>query len=60
MANDEVVQPENADRNKLFHPLFRRSDKFKIGDHFVLFIKKLELYFETVVLVDEKKVCFAV
>ena len=34
-------------------------DKFKIGDDFDLFIKKLELYFEAVELVDEKKRRFA-
>ena len=56
---EHVVQPGNADGNKLFHSLFRRPDKFKIGDDFDLFIKKLELYFEAVELVDEKKRRFA-
>ena len=39
--------------------MFRRSDKFKIGDDFDLFIKKSELYFEAVELADEKKRRFA-
>ena len=56
---NEVVQPGNADGNKLFHSLFRRPDRFKIGDDFDPFIKKLELYFEAVELVDEKKRRFA-
>ncbi|CAB4008034.1 PREDICTED: uncharacterized protein LOC109418593 [Paramuricea clavata] len=56
---NEVVQPGNTDGNKLFHSSLRRPDKFKIGDDFDLFIKKLELYFEAVELVDEKKRRFA-
>ena len=56
---NEVVQPGKADGNKLFHFLFRRPDKFKIGDEFDLFIKKLELYCEAVELADEKKRRFA-
>jgi hypothetical protein len=56
---NEVVQPGNADGNRLFQSLFRRPDKFKIGDDFDLFIKKLELYFEAVELADEKKRRFA-
>ena len=35
--------------------LFRRPDKYKIGDDFDLFVKKSNLYFEAVELNDEKK-----
>ena len=40
---------------RLSHSLFRRPDKFRIGEDFVLFIKKLNLYFEAVELNDVKK-----
>ena len=59
MAEGEDVPPPNVDGNKLSHSLFRRPDKFKIGDDFDLFINKSELYFEAVELADEKKRRFA-
>ena len=44
-----------ADEFKLLHSFFRRPDKFRIGEDFVLFIKKLNLYFEAVELNDVQK-----
>ena len=44
-----------ADEFRLSHSFFRRPDKFRIGEDFVLFIKKLNLYFEAVELNDVKK-----
>ena len=41
--------------NKLLLSLFRRPDKFKIGEDFDLFVKKCNLYFEAVELEDVKK-----
>ncbi len=35
--------------------LFRRPEKYKIGDDFDLLIKKCKLYFEALELKDEKK-----
>ena len=35
--------------------LFRRPEKYKIGDDFDLFVKKSNLYFEAVELKDENK-----
>ena len=52
---EEAEQAPNADANKLLHSLFRRPEKYKIGDDFDLFVKKSELYFEAVELKDEKK-----
>ena len=59
MAEDKEVQGANADGNKLTYSLFRRTDKYKIGDDFDLFNKKLELYFEAIELTNEKKQRFA-
>ena len=56
---EEAEQAPNAEGNKLSHSLFRRPEKYKIGDDFDLFVKKLELYFEAVELTDEKKRRFA-
>ena len=58
MAED-TEQAANADGNRLVHSLFRRPEKYKIGDDFDLFVKKSELYFEAVELTDEKKRRFA-
>ena len=44
-----------ADEFKLSHSFFRRPDKFRIGEDFLLFIKTLNLYFEAVELNDVKK-----
>ena len=35
--------------------LFRRPEKFKIGEDFDLFARKIDLYFEAVEVTDEKK-----
>ena len=49
---EEAEQAPNAEGNKLSHSLFRRPEKYKIGDDFDLFVKKLELHFEAVELTD--------
>ena len=56
---EEAEQAPNAEENKLSYSLFRRPEKYKIGDDFDLLVKKLELYFEAVELTDEKKRKFA-
>ncbi len=56
MADDpEHAEAPNVDANKLSLSLFRRPDKFKIGEDFDLFVKKCNLYFEAVELGDIKK-----
>ena len=51
MAEEEAVaQALNPELNRLSHTLFRRPEKFKIGEDFDLFVKKSELYFEAVEL----------
>ncbi len=35
--------------------LFRRPEKFKIGQDFDLFVRKIYLYFEAVEVTDERK-----
>ena len=44
-----------ADEFRLSHSFFRRPDKFRTGEDFVLFIKKLNLNFEAVELNDVKQ-----
>ena len=41
--------------HRLSYSLFRRPDKYMIGEDFVLFVKKFDLYFEAVELQDDKK-----
>ncbi|CAB4041792.1 Hypothetical predicted protein [Paramuricea clavata] len=55
----EQAEAPNVETNKLSLSLFRRPDKFKIGEDFDLFIKKCNLYFEAVELEDVKKRRFA-
>ena len=43
-----VDQASHVEASKLPLTLFRRPDKFKIGEDFHLFIKKSNLYFEAV------------
>ena len=48
MALDEqgaAAAVPQADKFRLSHSFFRRPDKFRIGEDFVLLIKKLNLYF---------------
>ncbi len=58
MAHEEEEEgaaapgPEN---NHFKYSLFRRPDKYKIGEDFTLFVKKLSLYFEAVELTDSKR-----
>ena len=44
-----------TDQARLSYFLFRRPDKYRIGEDFNLFVKKLNLYFEAVELEDQKK-----
>ena len=46
---------ENDQPARLSYTLFRRPDKYRIGEDFVLFVRKLNLYFEAVELADLKK-----
>ena len=55
MAEDEQPEQIAAAVNKLSLSLFRRPDKFKIGEDFDLFVKKCNLYFEAVELENVKK-----
>ena len=58
MALEEQGAPAavpQADEFRLSHSLFRRPDKFRIGEDFGLFVKKLNLYFEAGELNDVKK-----
>ena len=41
--------------DRLNYSLFRRPDKYKIGEDFGLFVKKCDLYFEAVDLKNDKK-----
>ena len=54
-VNPEEAEAPNVEANKLSLTLFRRPEKFKIGENFDLFIKKSNLYFEAVELEDVKK-----
>ena len=51
----EAGEAPNVEQNRLSLTLFRRPDKFKIGEDFDLFIKKSNLYFEAVELEDVRK-----
>ena len=55
---DQAEAP-NMEANKFSLALFRRPDKFKIGEDFDLFIKESNLYFEVVELKDVNKQRFA-
>ena len=60
MAVDpDQAEAPNVEANKLSLTLFRRPDKFKIGEDFDIFIKKSNLYFEAVELKDVSKRRFA-
>ena len=52
---DQEADAVPQEQFRLSHSLFRRPDKFRIGEDFVLFTKKLNLYFEAVELNDVKK-----
>ena len=54
-VNPEEAEAPNVEANKLSLTLFRRPEKFKIGEDFDLFIKKSNLYFKAVELEDVKK-----
>ena len=55
IINGMTPEAPNVEANKLSLTLFRRPEKFKIGEDFNLFIKKSNLYFEAVELEDVKK-----
>ena len=59
MPDDNAVAGQAAqvppEQNRSSLTLFRRPEKYKIGDDFDLFTKKSNLYFEAVELKDEKK-----
>ena len=44
-----------TDQTRLSYSLFRRPDKYRIGEDFNLFVKSLNIYFEAVELEDQKK-----
>ena len=50
-VNLEEADAPNVEANKLSLTLFRRPEKFKIGEDFDLFIKKSNLHFEAVELI---------
>ena len=54
-VNPDEAEAPNVEASKLSLTLFRRPEKFKIGEDFDLFIKKSNLYFEAVELEDVKK-----
>ena len=49
------VPVQNEESARLSYALFRRPDKYRIGEDFMLFVRKLNLYFEAVELIDLKK-----
>ena len=50
----EAADPP-LEQNRLSLTLFRRPEKYNIGEDFDLFVKKSNLYFEAVELKDGKK-----
>ena len=50
-----AVAGQGHDNSRFTFSIFRRPDKFKIGEDFDLFVKKLSLYFEAIELEDTKK-----
>ena len=49
------VPVQNEESARLSYALFRRPDKYRIGEDFMLFVRKLNLYFKAVELIDLKK-----
>ena len=49
------VPVQNEESARLSYALFRRPDLYRIGEDFMLFVRKLNLYFEAVELIDLKK-----
>ena len=52
-AAEVPVQNEESARHS--YALFGRPDKYRIGEDFMLFVRKLNFYFEAVELIDLKK-----
>ena len=60
LNRDEVGEDANPEgpteeQSRLTFSLFRRPEKYRIGEDFSLFIKKLNLYFEAIGLTDNKQ-----
>eukprot|EP00794_Sanderia_malayensis_P014625 gene14625-16140_t len=53
--DNPAVDHDNQEQSRSSFALFRRPEKYKIGDDFDLFVKKSNLYFEAVELTDKKK-----
>ena len=55
-AEGAAAAPEAANEEvRLNFGLSRRPEKFKIGEDFDLFARKIDLYFEAVEVTDERK-----
>ena len=50
-----AVAEQGQDNSRFSFSIFRRPDRFRIGEDFDLFVKKLSLYFEAIELEDTKK-----
>ena len=55
MATEGEGAADSSEQNRLLLMLFRRPEKYKIGDDFDLVVKKSNLYFEAVELKDKRK-----
>ena len=49
------VSVQNEETARLSCAVFWRPDQYRIGEDFMLFVRKLNLYFEAVELIDLKK-----